>query len=451
MTSVAKKIFSKLGARPHRSEQNSQYLSSESSKALSNAFKHSDTPIPPYSQEPFQQEQGTSWRQSDAQELPNSSVVREMPGDWTAASHELPDTYISEMTGTECPIELGGGFETREDNFYTDNLEDWDIPSIPSPKGRCFSPKLEIDTSVAHTSAPTNWIDTPLSATIISPMSAFGKFDSSNDASPVEISPTDSVVSGKSFFTDSGYSSATTQSATFSTRSFDRFPSIGEKKGKKREFGAISEAWIKNTASSISQSMSSADATPIEPRIDEISVHSAGRCTGITKPRFLSSHWHDASSLVQTFSESLNEHIQHTKSALQTLPQIAITVELLSMSRTSIVSIGLEVLTGVLEGRKPTAIVQIFAFTHIACALAIATEDDKAKIHTQEWFRDTLQWASSLRGQRQQKDYEIVAKAIWQPLETLADAMPRNASSRENPLFRTCKHFLDSECQPITI
>jgi len=453
MTSVAKKIFSKLGARPHRSEHNSQSSSSKSSKGLSNVFKHSDTPVPPYFQEPLQQEQGMSWSRSNVQELPNSSVVLEMPGDWTAASHELPDTHISEMTGTECPIELGGGIETWEDNFYSDNLEDWDIPSAPSPRGRGSSPKLEIDTSVAHTSAPTNWIDTPLSATIISPMSALGKFDSSNDSSPVEISPTDSVVSGKSFFTDSGYSSATTQSATFSARSFDRFPSIGEKKEKKREFGAVSEAWIKNTASSIPQSISSVVTMPIIARIEESSskvVHSAGRCTGISKPTLLSSHWHDASSLVQSLSESLNAHIQHTKSALQTLPQTATTLELRSMSRTSIVSIGLEVLTGILEGRNPTAIIQIFAFTHIACALAIATEDDEAKIHTQEWFQDTLQWANSLRGQRQQKEYERVAKAIWQPLETLAGAIPRSASSRENSLFTTCKHFLDSKCHPIS-
>ncbi|PVH84985.1 hypothetical protein DL98DRAFT_584044 [Cadophora sp. DSE1049] len=448
MTSVAKKIFSKLGARPHRSEHVATSSSSEVSKRPSKVYEQSDPPVPPYFQDPIQQEQSMSWSHSDAQELPSSSVIPEMAGDWTAASHELPDTYISEMTGTECPIELGGGVETWEDNYYTDNLEDWDIPAVPFPKGRGSSPKLEIDTSVAHTSAPTNWIDTPLSATIISPMSAFGKFDSSSDASPVEISPTDSVVSGKSFFTDSGYSSATTQSATFSTRSFDRFPSIGEKKGKKREFGTVSEAWIKDTASSIPQSISSVVAMPIvTPNIESSPkvVHSAGRCTGAAKPTFVSSHWHDASSLVQSFSESLNAHIQHTKSALQMLPQTSTTLELMSMSRTSIVSIGLEVLTGILEGRNPTAIVQLFAFTHIAFALEIATDDDEAKIHTQEWFQDSLQWATGLRGERQQKGYEKVARAIWQPLETLVDYEPSNAlqSSKENSLFATCKHFLD--------
>ncbi|KAH7418084.1 hypothetical protein BKA64DRAFT_187933 [Cadophora sp. MPI-SDFR-AT-0126] len=446
MTSVAKRIFSKLGARPHRSERNALSSSSESPKDQSKVFEQSETPVPPYFQDPFQEEQGMSWRHSDAQELPNSSIIPEMPGDWTAASHELPDTYISEMTGTECPIEIGGGIVTWEDNFYTDNLEDWDTPEVPSPKGRGSSPKLEIDTSVAQTSAPTNWIDTPLSATIISPMSAFGKFDSSADASPVEISPTDSVVSGKSFFTDSGYSSATTQSATFSTRSFDRFPSIGDKKGKKREFGTVSEAWIKDTASSIPQSLSSVVATPIVTPNIKISpkvVHAAGRCTGSSRKRLVSSHWHDAPSLVQSFSESLNAHIQHTRSALQLLPQTPTTLELMSMSRTSIVSIGLEVLTGVLEGRNPTAIVQLFAFTHIACALAIATDDDEAKIHTQEWFQDSLQWATGLIGERQQKSYEKVARFIWQPLESLADAIPRSASSKEGSLFAACKHFLD--------
>ncbi|KAH9224712.1 hypothetical protein DL95DRAFT_516951 [Leptodontidium sp. 2 PMI_412] len=447
MTSVAKRIFSKLGAKPHRSDHTGASSSSESSKGLSKLSEESDSSVPPYFQDPFQQDQSTSWGYPDAQELPNSAVVPEMAGDWTAASHELPDTYISEMAGTECPIELGGGIETWEDNFYAENFEEWDVPALPSPKGRGSSPKLEIDTSVAHTLQPTQWIDTPLSATIISPMSAFGKFESSSNSSPVEISPTDSDVSGRSFFTDSGYSSATTQSATFSARSFDRFPSIGEKKGKKREFGTVSESWIKDTASSIPQSLSSVAAMPILTPSVETSqvVHSAGRCTGSSKLKITSPHWHDAQSLVLSFSESLDAHIQHTKSALQNLPQTPTTVELSSMSRTSIASIGLEVLTGILEGRHPSAIVQIFAFTHVACALAIATDDDEAKIHTQKWFQDSLQWSAGLRGERQQKGYEKVARAVWQPLETLAVLEPTHylQEFKDNSLFTTCKHFLD--------
>ncbi|KAH7336184.1 hypothetical protein BKA65DRAFT_402824 [Rhexocercosporidium sp. MPI-PUGE-AT-0058] len=234
MTSVAKKIFSKLGAKPHRSDHITSSSSSETSKSLSKMFEDSDASVPPYFQDPFQQNQSTSWGYPNAQELPNSAVVPEMAGDWTAASHELPDTYISEMIGTECPIELGGGIETWEDNFYAENLEEWDMSALPSPKGRGSSPKLEIDTS-------------------------------------------------------------------------------------------------------------------------------------------------------------------------------------------------------------------IFAFTHIACALAITTHDDEAKIHTQKWFQDSLQWSAGLRGERQQKGYEKVARAIWQPLETLVAQEPTHLSQglKENCLFATCKHFLD--------
>ncbi|KAK0112940.1 hypothetical protein ONS95_014658 [Cadophora gregata] len=441
MTSVAKKIFSKLGAKPHRSDHNTNSSSSDSPQNSSKSFEQSETPVPPYFQDPLM-----SWSHSSTQELPNSSLIPEMAGDWTAASHELPDTCISEMAGTECPIELAGGIETWEDNFYTDNLEDWDIPAVSSPKVRRSSPKLEIDTSVAHTSQTTSWIDTPLSATIISPMSAFSKLNSSSDASPIEISPTDSVVSGKSFFTDSGYSSATTQSATSSSTRFDRFPSIGNRKGKKREFGTVSQAWIETTAFSIPHSISSMVARPdVMEKADSSPnvVHSAGRCTGSSKPTLTSPHWHDAPSLVRAFSESLNAHLKHTKSALQMLPQTPITVELMSMSRTSIFSVGLEVLTGILDGRNPTALVQIFAFTHIACALAIAMEDDEAKIHTHEWFQDSLQWASALRGERQQKGYDTVARVIWQPLESLVYAMPSCAISKENSLAKACMHFLD--------
>ncbi|KAL2069078.1 hypothetical protein VTL71DRAFT_15416 [Oculimacula yallundae] len=448
MASVAKKIFSKLGAKPSRSDHISTSSSLQSSEHSSEGFRESKSSVPPYSQDPSQQNQSMSWSHPGAQELGTSNVIPEMAGE--SASYELPDTFISEMAGSECPIELGGSVGMWEDNFYAETFEEWDWPSLPLPKARGSSPKLEIDTSVAYSSRPANWTETPLSATFISPMSAFGNFQTSNMFSPIEISPTDSDTSGMSYLTDSGYSSATTQSATFSsTGSFRRLPSVGEMKGKKREFGTASEAWIKDTAIPIPQDIFSVVANPVlTPNNVGVTIsknHPAGRCTESPSPKLTTSHWHDAPSLVLAFSQSLDAHIQHTKSRLQDLLPTSTTTELISMSRTSIVSIGLEVLTGILEGRTPTAMTQIFAFTHIACALAIAIDDDEAKILTQKWFQDTLRWSSGLRGGRQQKGYEEVAKAIWQPLEILAVNGPIHSlqHSQQNALASACKHFLD--------
>ncbi|CZT47681.1 uncharacterized protein RSE6_08269 [Rhynchosporium secalis] len=449
MASVAKKIFSKLGAKQHRSDHASTSPSLQDSEKLPKDFENLKSPPPSYSHYPDQQDQSMSWSHPDAHELANSTMIPEMAGDWTAASYELPETHIAEMAGSDCPTELGGSMGMWEDNYYAENYEDWDLPSLPLPKERGFSPKLEIDTSFTHTSRPKNWIDTPLSATFISPLSALGNLQPRNGFSPLEISPTDSDASGTSFLTDSGYSSAM-QSATFSAGSFSRFPSINEVKGKQRDFGAASEAWINDTAAPVSYSMSSIVANPVltssnpDGATPEVN-RPFGRFTESSSLKTTTSHWHDASSLVLAFSESLDAHLQHTKSKLQSLSQTSITLELNSMSRTSIISIGLDVLTDILEGRTPTAMTQIFAFTHIACAMAIATDDDETKVLTQKWFQHTLQWSAGLRGRRQQKGYKYVAKAIWQPIGDLSviESFRSVSDIQQNSLSTSCKHFLD--------
>ncbi|EKD14634.1 zinc finger protein [Drepanopeziza brunnea f. sp. 'multigermtubi' MB_m1] len=393
------------------------------------------------------------WSQSEAQELPNTSIVPEMAGDWTPASHELADTYISEMVGTECPIELGDGMPNWEDNFYAENFDEWHLPELPVVSKGESSPKLFLDTSVAQATPSLNWTNTPLSAAIISPMSAVLQCDSTRSA--VEISPTDSEASGNSFFTDSGYSSATTLSASYSPSSFQRFPSlvsVTDRKEKKRETGfeVVSEEWINDTVCSVALPVPDVAALPpphLEPIFEDPPkiMHPAGRCTEYPNTKFASPHWHDPTSLVQSFLDVLDSHIKHTEHALQGLPLTTTTEELMSMSRTSMASVGLEVLAGILAGRHPTATVQVFAFTHVACALAIAIDDSEAKIHTQRWFQDSLNWASGLQGEKQKRGYEVIAKAIWEPLELLGpnSSLDLVSDSGENCLLASCKHFLD--------
>jgi hypothetical protein len=117
------------------------------------------------------------------------------------------------------------------------------------------------------------------------------------------------------------------------------------------------------------------------------------------------------------------------------------------MSRTSLVSIGLETLTSIIQGRNPTAIVQVFAFTHIAYAFSIAVDCDEIKVHTMEWFSDAVSWGEELGSERQRNAYAGIAKAIWQPVESLRESnLPRlfTQGDRENRLFLACKLFLDS-------
>lgn len=449
ISSVAKKIFSKLGSRSHRS--NHADIHGKDKLSENTLFGHSSSKA---GQSNFEGQ----WEH--AQELPDDPVVREMPADLSAASYELPDTYISEMMGSECPVELGVGSENWADNLYIDEWES----SAPKTQDEAPRPRLSLDTScspvsllsthakLAQPSGASTWDDTPLSATIISPMSATGY-----DYSALEISPTDSDNSGNTFSTvDSGYSSATSYSAPmswdFSMTGLESFGS--DRKGKKREIGMISGDWDIGAAlpgplvfPSIPSISMTQDVT-VSRSNSSSTTHSASRCPISERPKPVSPHWQNGSDLVQSFSEVLDAHIEHTKAALKELPSSSITQELLAMSKTSMVSLGLDVLQGILEGRNHCMIIQVFAFMHIAFALAIAVDQDEAKVETQAWFQDSLTWVQELPSERQQQVYLQIARAVWQPL----DASSMNNVSEQDPaqekqrlLFESCKHFLDGK------
>jgi hypothetical protein len=188
---------------------------------------------------------------------------------------------------------------------------------------------------------------------------------------------------------------------------------------------------------------------PQMPKEVPMSANSASRFTGSEKPVLASAHWSDSRSLVQYFSEILDAHVQHTKSSLKQLPSSPLVTELnqlMALSRTTIVSIGLDVLAGTLDGRKPTSIVQIFSLTHIAYAFAIAIDLDETNVQDQKWFHDSLAWTEELISERQRQMYHQIARSIWQPLDIFGDDTPYEASrssSKENMLLTACKRFLD--------
>jgi hypothetical protein len=467
MASVAKKIFSRLGAKPHHTEFVAP--EPEPQKPLSKIAEDSATSYPydPSSFEgmshSYDEDQALDWNHQYPQELPNTSVCRELPGDWTAASHELPDTPILEMQGTECPIELGVGSEDWADNFYASSLEEWDIPST-AIKRTSASPKLaRIDTSFTHLNShltPENhaemspqkflshsW-EVALSDTTISPLSASGGLDYNT----FEVSPTDSEASGNSFFTDSGYSTATTMSAWSTTATRFADPnSLQRLAGKKqsRPFGTISNDWMNNIASSRPQELALMPvlaSVPQMPQEVSMSISSGSGFIGSEKPVLRSANWSDGRSLIQYFSGILGAHIQHTKSSLKRLPSSPMVTELMAQSRTSMASIGLDALVGALEGRKPTSVVQIFSLTHVAYAFAITVDCNQANVEDQQWFNDSLSWAEALTSERPRQMYLEIARAIWQPLDIFAEDMPHEASQssdKENMLLTACKHFLD--------
>lgn len=444
VASVARRIFSKLGPKPHRHEQPSS-AAAQTDKTLDDvaeALELSKLVSYPNEKRAFVEAGPVNWIQQDAQELPNTFIIPELDSTLATATDAFPYPNMPEMMGSEPPTELGNGTEWT-DNFYAENWDDVDVPQAEVPKPRWKSPKLAIDTSVFPAISETyekevptyqsDWTITP-DTDIVSPLSPSG---GSKQFATLDLSPTDSIASGKSFFSDSGYSSA---SWAFSANgSLSRNSSVESRKGKEKALDQIPEEWTQEPL------CAHPIALPSPPNVQSLSrnssnaSHSASRCTeNPTTPA------ESSTSIVKSFSDVLDEGIKHTKSRLQQMPASPIVLELLTMSRTSMVSIGLDVLAGILEGRGPGSISQVFAFAHVACAASIAIYGEEAKVHTQTWFSDSLAWVP----ERQRPMYLQIAKSIWEPFgySGLAEpALVPVTPARRNSVLSACQHFLNGK------
>lgn len=451
LTSVAKKIFSKLGAGTHKKTQ--EKSSADTSFSVTDCWRSSDEKKANLYDNLPQWDYPTGFQELSA----DNPICSEMAADWTAACQELDGTSIPAMMGTDLNNEVD-----YQDNFYAETFEDFNVGSS-LPKTRTPSPKLpRLDTSMSplytgqwqyptqpsYQVSPSRSPFVPSIDDIVSPMSPIGTF---NPNMSLDISPTDTEASGASFFSDSGYTSATSPGG--SAGNFSRVPSFNDPKGTKRSWDYATipgEHSMMDVVAPILFPMSlpnfdqafteSLNSTPSVSR-------STSNASDKSKARDLSPHWEDAPSLVQSFSEVLDEHINHTKTTLRDMPSNAITAELLAMSKSSLVSIGLEVLAGILEGRRPSAVVQVFSFTHIACACAIVMSHDGDAIHKPEWFQDSLSWVSGLSSQRQKQLYTEIATSIWRPkgsVQTHSSPEVHSPIASSNRLLKSCQHFLDS-------
>jgi hypothetical protein len=458
ITTVARRIFSKLGSKR---KPTSQVPEPEPDMSIAKYVDKSNT-LEHHPDFPTMFDAGPA-RDFQSQSFQDGDTFGRT-SDWRA-SQELPDTQICEMTGSDCPLELGVDVQetwlSHEDYAEPDHI--WLNPGpasrVPNPTQRSrgsldmlpplntqlcnLNPERGFD-NISRNDVP----DEPMSATIVSPMCADDRYASLLQ----EISPTDTDASGNSFLTDSGYTSATMFSTLGVSSPFELHPGFNAPRGKKRSREEVfatqsisnSVDISRNNSAKSNRSFTNQPQEAIDP-VD--SSHSPSRCPSTKKPKMQSAHWSSASTLVQSFSEVLDAHISHTKEILRQLPESPITRELIAMSRSSMVSIGLEVLAGVIEGRNPTAIVPVFAFTHIAYAFSIAIDHDEIKVHTKEWFNDSLSWVHDLGSERDRARYSRIARAVWQPVEEESGnaRSPLYSPDKQNLLYLACQRFLDSK------
>lgn len=460
ITTVAKKIFSGLGVR--------KTMGDTSTPAAHRNIHSPNTPEAlPY---PSKSEKGAQFEETmtdssecNYMELPNNTIsemegeyIFEIGADWAGPSQELPDSSVAEMTGSE--------FTPMRSLPYTvekPSHDSWDLSMCN------ISPA---STYVASSSRPSQPIPLRLDTCITEPLRQhYLQPDTSAMLSPLSpsdriesgiftVSPTDSVVSGRSMFSNSECSSATTVSSSWDESSnslgwgndfriptsfpasIGRFPSKASDKLPRDEqsLAYIPQILPVTLPENLERHPSNSSSSSAE--------HLENRCTTSERRQTLSTRWVDAKDLVKSFSEVLEEHIEHSRQALNKMPPSSNLTELLALSPSSIQSVGFEVLESLLEGQNPSSLVHIFAFTNVAYSMAVAVDRDESKVQTEQWFRNCLSWSTLLSFKDDRRIYEQIACAIWQPQSATTSqsgSFLLSSMERENKLVTACKHFLD--------
>ena len=487
IATVAKRIFSKLGTKHHREDYSvpGSEVGGMAGMALSKIPESTESEHFPQVQDNFEQDEFPPYEplpelpNNYISEMENTSIMPEMDTSWNISPQELQKSHVSDEKSLEQSTGLYSSMAMNSSNHeFSESHPPWSPssfePQVPAQKsiGRSV-PALALNTrdiyqppSSRHRHGRTGTLsDEPMSATVISPLSATEGFFSGMlgmSARDLQVSPTDSEVTCNSFLTnDSGYASATIDSAwSATTMDFDGIWDSHDstKKSNFAVFPMISGTEMGNHAALMkppTQPLSASSSNVPSRSSSNSSNHSANRCTAVVKRKALSPHWKDSKTLVESFVQVLNEHLQHSRMALKQLPSNSTIKELLAMSSASIISIGFDVLRGLLEKRNPTAIISIFAFSHVAYAAAIAVDEKSSKVLTDEWFQDSFCWLSGLPSERQRMSYTLIVQAIWKPqdLTEMGDVldfsklteMAQLSVEHENRLVKACKHFLDSK------
>ena len=272
------------------------------------------------------------------------------------------------------------------------------------------------------------------------------------------VSPTDSVVSAKSIFSNSGCSSATTVSSWDDSSnslgwgkddcnskafadSLGRFPSNASEKllrdgPSSPNMPQILPATLPDTVQRHPSNSSVSSAT-----------HSANRCTITEKRQTVSTQWSNPKDLVKSLSEVLEEHIEHSRQALRKIPSNS------KHDRVNLLSPPVPYDQSDLRCWSGFSRVEIrlhwfiyFAFTNVAYSMTVAADRVASKVQTEQWFQHCLSWSTLLSSERDKRRYEQIACAIWKPqsaTNSQSGLSLLNSIERENKLVAACKHFLD--------
>lgn len=169
--------------------------------------------------------------------------------------------------------------------------------------------------------------------------------------------------------------------------------------------------------------------------------------------------WTNEFRLVASFKGALDEQLCHSKSNMRAMHQAPIIRDLLDLSTKAIVSIGLDAVSAILNGRPGKDIQFYFAFAHVAYAFAMTTTGSELEAkNTKTLFESALSLAYTLNSKNDQSIYRQIVSAIWEPPNhqrvSVAERRSKIRNSLalgDNQLVVACKNFLDGTSHSIEI
>lgn len=127
-------------------------------------------------------------------------------------------------------------------------------------------------------------------------------------------------------------------------------------------------------------------------------------------------------------------------------------MDLLDLSPSLILSIGLDAVTEIPKGQCPSTYMALFSFTHLAYAafVTIAVKKDIKDVDVEKLFLDAMVLGERLACGEQRQTYGEIARAIWKPASLVnlgerLDVSEPHVDISKNGLAMVCKQFLDGK------
>ncbi|CAM1511282.1 Fc.00g087950.m01.CDS01 [Cosmosporella sp. VM-42] len=119
-------------------------------------------------------------------------------------------------------------------------------------------------------------------------------------------------------------------------------------------------------------------------------------------------------SLVRTAKDTLEMHIASSMERLQQISKNHLVNQLRNMSPQSIALTGLEALTEILEGRRPTAPVKLLCFVHLVYSFSLVVYEQDVASRSTDLFGQAMSY-SAWFSRHDSLAYRHIVNALWKP------------------------------------